>query len=85
VRTLNIPKLKYYMNLKGYTQKSIAPPIGVSQTTVNSYFGNKISPRMDTIKKFCELLEIPREDVLSIFFDVNVPSHATCSEPKKVS
>jgi repressor LexA len=65
---MNIPKIKYYMNVKGMTQEQLGQAVGVSETTINSYITGKISPRVNVAQKISDVLEIPTDEIGDIFF-----------------
>ena len=77
---LDVLEFKAAMVKKGYTQKSLAQELGISEKT----FGERLkSQRFSTeeIEKLIPLLEI--EEPMSIFFSKLVTSKDTCGKNQK--
>lgn len=52
-------KLKKIMYEKGFTQKDLAEKLGVSQAFISSWQVGKRNPKLSSIKKISEALNVP--------------------------
>lgn len=61
-------KLLGKMKEKGFTQKSLAKQLGISETSLNFSLGNKRMFKQDEILNICSILDIPIKLVDDYFF-----------------
>lgn len=73
-------KLKYYMDIKGLSQKELAQRIGVSEASVSNWQKGIKIPRADKVDKLCEILGCNRSDLVeesTIEVDSEMKRHLT--------
>ena len=58
-------RLKLFRKKSGLTQDDLADKIGVSYMTVRRWEAEKVTPRMDEIKKMCQVLNISEEELFN--------------------
>lgn len=66
-------KIKYFRKKKGLTQKDLAEKSGLSIATIQGYEQNKYNPKLVTLMKIADALEVDftqLEDNFRIFVDV---------------
>lgn len=56
--------LKYYIKLRGVTQKDLAEYVGVSKGTIVDWKNGRSYPRMDKIQKIAEFLRCEKSDLI---------------------
>ena len=69
---MDYSKLLGRMREMRMTQESLARAIGISRQHLNNKLGGHSPFKQKDIKRICELLEIPLEDVGVYFFDDGV-------------
>ena len=53
------------------TQQEIADELGVSQPMVSKWMSGKVIPRVDTIYKICEVIEVPYSEFIDYIYARN--------------
>lgn len=61
---------KQLIDSKGIKQKWIADSLGVTETTVSRWVNGDSAPSRTMRKNLAALLEIPRQEVSDLFFEV---------------
>lgn len=56
--------LKYFLEKSGKTQSELSRDLGLSKTTVSSWFNGKRIPRMDKVDMLCDYFGINRSDLM---------------------
>lgn len=62
-------KLIYYRTLRGKKQKDLAAAMGVTPGTVSSWESGTYSPKLSTLCKISEYLEVPVDALLGLDHD----------------
>lgn len=68
----NLNKLKGRIIEKFGTQGSFAKAMGMSERTLSLKLDNQVDWKQSEIVKACELLEIPKEEIVDYFFTLKV-------------
>ena len=70
-------RLKEARKKKGYTQKALAEKLGLSQQNIAEWERGKRNPKMTTLQKISEALEIPVSDLYKDTwgYKPNTPGH----------
>lgn len=73
----NYSKLLGRMKECGYTQEKMAQALKISNGTMSQKLNNKANFYQPEMQKICELLNIPGEEVYTIFFTLEVEKTST--------
>lgn len=65
-------EIKAYRAKHGYTQKDVAEKLGISEIAYNRRENGQLDFYVSELRKLIEVLQIPEEDVIRIFFNHNV-------------
>lgn len=68
----NLNKLKGRIVEKFGTQGKFAKAMGMSERTISLKLDNQVDWKQSEIVKACELLEIPKEEIVDYFFTLKV-------------
>lgn len=58
-------RLRYYMEVYGYSQKDLADKLKVSTTSVYNWYHGIKCPRMDKVDALCKIFHCTRDDLIT--------------------
>lgn len=58
-------KLKSAMEIKGFSNSRLAKEIGTNESTVSRYLSGTMIPKIDLLKKICDVLEVSADWMIS--------------------
>lgn len=58
-------RIRKYRLERGYTQKQLGEKSGIAESTIRRYELGNLNPKLETIKKIANALEIPYSNLLS--------------------
>jgi len=78
--------LKYLRKTKGMTQQALAEALFLNRPVIGAYEEGRAEPKMETIKKICELFDIQLEDLYySSLNEKSSDTHKNIQNPSKTA
>lgn len=66
---INTRELKAELIKSGYTQSALANKMNMAKNTLNSRINGRSNISTEEVKRMCEILQIPQERMIKIFFN----------------